>query len=69
MKPNKTCPNCGSEEIYSSVVSGVDHLPVSFLSIIPTSTFQLRVCASCGMATWFVPDKELAIVKRKFNRE
>jgi predicted nucleic-acid-binding Zn-ribbon protein len=68
---NKSCRNCGSNEIYSKEVSakggyGPNLLPIGFFT---SPTFLIRVCGDCGLVEWFVLPKHLGKVKEKFQRE
>jgi hypothetical protein len=68
---DRSCKNCGSTEIYFKDVTarggyGPDLLPIGGFWSSPK--FQLRVCGSCGLTMWFVPQEYLAKVKEKFAR-
>jgi predicted nucleic-acid-binding Zn-ribbon protein len=69
----KSCRNCGGTEFYSREVAadggtGQDLLPIG--GMFPgTHKFVLRVCGSCGLADWFVPERFLDGVRKKFERD
>jgi ribosomal protein S27AE len=68
---NKSCRNCGSSEIFSKLVVASDWDNLKLLPIgnwFSPTHFELRVCGSCGLAEWFVPEKHLAKVREKFDR-
>lgn len=68
----KSCRNCGSAEYYYRDVSaagshGPNLLPIG--GLFSTPTFVLRVCGSCGIVDFFVPESDLPKVREKFVRD
>lgn len=65
------CRNCGGTELYSQEVSanggseGPKLLPLGWLTF---PTYELVICADCGLTEWFVPERFLRKVKGKFKR-
>jgi hypothetical protein len=60
-----SCMNCGSDEIYVKKVRvwGILHR-----ALFNTAwRFDMRVCGRCGLTNWFLPQKDLAWVKRNFT--
>ena len=74
MKPlPKSCRNCGGTEFYSREVAadgggGPDLLPIGGI-FAGTHKFVLRVCGSCGLTDWFVPERFLDGVRKKFESD
>lgn len=73
--PVKSCRNCGGTEFYSHEVkadsgSGPNLLPIGgeFFAL-GKQRLILRVCGSCGLADWFVPERFLDGVRKKFERD
>ena len=70
---NQTCQNCGSKDPYSQEVNtvgtfGPNILPLGWIGwTLPK--FEIRVCGSCGLTEWFVPERLLPKVRKKFLRK
>jgi hypothetical protein len=61
----KTCRNCGGTEFY--VGDAARTVAITFFAIPPK--FHLRVCGTCGLLDWFVPEQDLQVLKKKFSPE
>ena len=63
--PSRPCRNCGSTEFYAGDAARTIAITLS----PPPPKFHLRVCGSCGLVDWFLPEKDLQKLKKKFSRE
>ena len=68
--PPPTCRHCGATERYAKEVTanggyGPSLLPLGLFSY---PRLRLEVCAKCGLAEWFVPERFLDRVKARFTR-
>ena len=61
----KECRNCGGTEFYTGDAART--VAITLTSIPPK--FHLRVCGACGLIDWFLPDKNLQKLKKKFSPE
>jgi predicted nucleic-acid-binding Zn-ribbon protein len=64
------CRNCGGTELYSQEVNanGGDGLKLLPLGWLTFSTYEIVICAQCGLTEWFVPERLLRKVQGKFKR-
>ena len=65
--PSKPCRNCGSTEFYTGDSTRTVAIEISFFSLPPK--FHLRVCGNCGLVDWFLPEKDVQKLKKKFSPE
>ena len=65
--PLKSCRNCGGTEFYSGDSSRTVAIAVTPFSLPPR--FHLRFCGTCGIVDWFLPEKDLKKLKKKFSRD
>jgi hypothetical protein len=63
--PSKACRNCGGTEFYADVAAG--GVPITSFFIPPK--LHLRVCGACGLVDWFLTDKDVRKLKKKFSPE
>jgi hypothetical protein len=63
--PSKACRNCGGTEFYAGESTGA--VPITFFFLPPR--FQLRICGSCGLMDWFLPEKDVQKLKKKRSPE
>jgi predicted nucleic-acid-binding Zn-ribbon protein len=69
----KTCPHCGSTEIFqkiNGIVSGEKKIYVRELSVFTPATDRLvKICANCGYYESYVADVEiLKRIKEKWEK-
>jgi len=72
MSSENTCRNCGITEFYYSDVDsrgpyGPNLLPIG--GVFSNPKFVIRVCGTCGIVDWFVPNNHLAAVRATFVRK
>ncbi len=72
MKKTKTCPSCGSREIYRREVQargghGPDLLP-KLGGFFRGPKFELYACGTCGCTQMFVPEELLPALREKYER-
>jgi hypothetical protein len=65
--PAKVCRNCGGTEFYAGDSARTVAIAISFFSLPPK--FHLRVCGTCGLMDWFLPEKDVLKLKKKFSPE
>jgi hypothetical protein len=61
----KPCRNCGGTQFYTGEAART--VAITLTSLPPK--FNLRVCGDCGLLDWFLPDKYLQKVRKKFSPE
>ncbi|MBA3534191.1 MAG: hypothetical protein H0T73_19900 [Ardenticatenales bacterium] len=66
----RRCRVCSGTEFYTKEVTanggdGPTLLPLGFFT---ASKFQIYICGRCGLVEWFVSEKYLPAVKKKFDR-
>jgi len=59
----KTCRNCGGSEFYESDSARTVAIALTPFSLPPK--FHLRICGTCGIMDWFLPEKDLKKFKQK----
>ena len=59
--PSKACRNCGGTEFYAGESTGVE--PITFFFLPPK--FHLRICGTCGLMDWFLPEKDVKKLKKE----
>ncbi len=64
--PSKTCRNCGGSEFYEGDSARTVAIAITPFSLPPK--FHLRICGTCGIVDWFLPEKELKKFKRNPSR-
>lgn len=72
MKKSKRCPSCQSEEIFTQEVAARGRYGPDFLPGVggfwKPAHFEVYVCGACGYTQFFVPQKLLERVRKKFFR-
>jgi len=63
--PSKPCRNCGGTAFY--VGDAARTVAITLFAIPPK--FHLRVCGTCGLLDWFLPEPDLEKLKKKFSPE
>ena len=63
--PTKACRNCGGTEFYAG--DSARTVAITLFSLPPK--FHLRVCGGCGLVDWFLPEKDVRRLKKKFSPE
>jgi hypothetical protein len=62
---SKPCRNCGGTDFY--VGDAARTVAITLFTIPPK--FHLRVCGTCGLLDWFLPEPDLQKLKKKFSPE
>jgi hypothetical protein len=65
--PSKACRHCGGTEFYAGESARTVAIQINFFSLPPK--FHLRVCGTCGLMNWFLPEKDVQKLKKKFSPE
>ncbi len=65
--PSGTCRNCGGTEFYEHESARTVAIEITPFSLPPK--FRLRVCATCGLLDWFLPEEDLKKFKKKACRK
>jgi hypothetical protein len=65
--PSRVCRNCGGTEFYAGDSTWTVAIEINFFSLPPK--FRLRVCGTCGLVDWFLPEKDVRKLKKKFSPE
>jgi hypothetical protein len=65
--PSKACRNCGGTEFYTGEFARTVAIAINFFSLPPK--FHLRVCGTCGLMDWFLPEKDVQKLKKRFSPE
>ncbi len=63
------CRSCGGSEFFTKEVAasggyGPNLLPIDVFS---GAKFRIRICGSCGLVEWFVPERFLDDVREQFT--
>jgi hypothetical protein len=63
---SKTCRNCGGTEFFEG-----DSARTVAIAVTPSlpPKFHLRFCSTCGIVDWFLPEKDMKKLRKKFSRE
>ena len=65
--PSKACRNCGGTEFYAGESARTVAIQINFFFLPPK--FHLRVCGIFGLMDWFLPEKDVQKLKKKFSPE
>ena len=62
---SKSCRNCGGSEFYGGIAART--VAISLTTLPPK--FYVRICGTCGLVDWFLPEKDVQKLKKKFSPE
>jgi hypothetical protein len=63
--PSTTCRNCGGTEFYEGDSARTVVIEIAPFTLPPK--FHLRVCGTCGILDWFLPEEALKKFKKKHS--
>jgi hypothetical protein len=60
---SRPCRNCGGTDFYT----GDAERTVAITLFAMPPKFHLRVCGTCGLIDWFLPEPDLQKLKKNFS--